>query len=224
MDTLAATPPAAVVATPPQPRHTTNGGVATAPAGYNQAVNGRSGDTEVARRLVAGDDAALREVYRAHAAAVFGLAKRIVGNPTVAEDVTQEVFVRLWERPERYDPDRAPLRSYLLTTTHSRAVERLRAEASRRRRHEIAARGSTVVIRDDAADALTVDVVRDAVRDALAQLTEAQRVPIEMAYFDGLSYRDVAAKLGEPEGTVKYRIRTGMQRLRAALRAAEVTP
>src|SRR5262249_43449663 len=95
---------------------------------------GESLDRDWSRRLVAGDEHVLREVYRANAPAVLGLATRVLGNATAAEDVLQDVFVRLWEKPETYDPERGRLRSYLLAMTHSRAVERLRAEDSQRRR------------------------------------------------------------------------------------------
>lgn len=182
-------------------------------------------DRAVAERLVAGDESALREVYRDCAGAVFALALRVTGNAAIAEDVTQDVFVRLWEQPDRYEPARAPLRAYLLAMTHSRAVERVRSEDSLRRRHESAHRESQFM--PAAADPQHVVVGHDvgaAVREALASLPDAQRIPIEMAYFDGLSYRQVANALDEPEGTVKYRIRMGMQKLRAALRAIEVAP
>jgi RNA polymerase sigma-70 factor (ECF subfamily) len=182
-------------------------------------------DQAWAARLVAGDEHALREVYREYAAAVLGLAARVIANESIAEEVVQEVFVRLWERPERYDATRGPLRAYLLAMTHSRAVERVRSEDSLRRRHEIAQREA---LREppvvDPEHQLVDKDVSAAIRKALAGLPESQRVPIEMAYFEGMSYRQVAAALNEPEGTIKYRIRGGMQKLRTALRAAEVGP
>jgi len=93
-------------------------------------------DRQLAARLAAGEESALREVYRAFAPAVFGLAARILANRTLAEEVTQDVFVRLWQEPARFDPARGPLRAYLLQMTHSRAIDRVRAEASRLRRHD----------------------------------------------------------------------------------------
>jgi RNA polymerase sigma-70 factor (ECF subfamily) len=186
---------------------------------------GESPDREWSRRLVAGDEHALREAYRAHARAVLGLATRVLGNATAAEDVLQDVFVRLWERPEAYDPDRGRLRSYLLAMTHSRAVERLRSDDSQRRR--IAAAQQTQAAHAGPADPGHEIEVRDAghaVRHTLAELRPDQREPIEMAYFGGMSYREVADALGEPEGTIRYRIRAGMQKMRAALQAEEVWP
>jgi RNA polymerase sigma-70 factor (ECF subfamily) len=182
-------------------------------------------DRAWAERLVAGDEQALREVYREFSPAVYGLAARVIANESIAEEVVQEVFVRLWERPERFDAARGPLRAYLLAMTHSRAVERVRSEDSLRRRHEIAQREALREPPVENPEHVLVDKdVSAAVRTALAALPESQRVPIEMAYFEGMSYRQVAAALGEPEGTIKYRIRGGMQKLRTALRAVEVAP
>ena len=180
-------------------------------------------DNALAARLVSGDEAALREVYRAHVAAVNGLALRVLSNEGLAEEVVQDVFVRLWEQPSRYDANRGPLRAFLLAMTHSRAVERVRAEESLRRRHAAAERQRVEAI-DDPAQLIETRDVGHAVRGALAELPEAQRLPIEMAYFDGMSYRQVALELGEAEGTVKYRIRMGMQKLRAALRSTGAGP
>jgi len=176
------------------------------------------------QRCTAGDEGALREAYREHGPAVLGLAVRVLGNAAIAEDVMQEVFVNLWQYPDRFDPARGRLRSYLLAMTHSRAVDRLRAEASQRRRANAARRQPLDSFEVDPARALTADETGTSVRRALADLPPDQRVPIEMAYFGGLSYREVAVELDEPEGTVRYRIRAGMQKMRAALQAEEVSP
>jgi RNA polymerase sigma factor (sigma-70 family) len=176
------------------------------------------------QRLVAGDESALRDAYREHAPAVLGLATRVLGDTTQAEDVMQDVFVRLWEQPERFDPERGRLRSYLLTMTHSRAVERLRAEDSQRRRLEAAGSQPVEPVDHDPSDALAMHDTGRAIRRVLAELPRDQRIAIEMAYFDGLSYRAVAVAVGEPEGTVRYRIRAGMQKMRAALQSEEVSP
>jgi RNA polymerase sigma-70 factor (ECF subfamily) len=183
--------------------------------------NGR--DRELAGKLAAGDEAALRSAYREFSPAVFGLAMRVLGNDAIAEEVTQDVFVRLWEHPERFDPARGTMRSFLLAMTHSRAVERVRAEDSMRRRHETAQRQPVEAV-DDPGTTMVKRETRHAVRTALAALPDDQRVAIELAYYEGLSYREVAVRLEEPEGTVKYRIRMGMQKMRAALRAVEVAP
>jgi RNA polymerase sigma-70 factor (ECF subfamily) len=159
---------------------------------------------------------ALAEVYRRHAPASFGLARRIVGDRALAEEVVQEVFLRLWNEPDRFDAARGSLRTYLLTQTHGRSVDVIRAEASRRAREErdarLTAEGGYDLERE------VWDLTQaEHVRDALSQLTEGERRAIELAYFGGHSYREVAVLLGEPEGTVKSRIRAGLTRLRGAL-------
>lgn len=183
-----------------------------------------SPDRDWSQRLLAGDESALREAYREHAPAVLGLAVRILGSSAHAEDVMQDVFVRLWEQPDRYDPGRGRLRTYLLAMTHSRAVERVRAEDSQKRRLATAARQPVAETASDPTQGIVADDAGSAVRKVLAELPTDQRVPIEMAYFGGLSYRDVAVELQEPEGTVRYRIRAGMRKMRAALQAQEVSP
>jgi len=180
-------------------------------------------DAELIARLEQGDESALREIYRAYSPAVFGLAMRALSDATLAEEVTQDVFVRLWEQPDRFDPARGSMRSFLMAIAHSRAVERVRAEDSVRRRHA-ALHQQPPRQSPDPAQIVASSEVHDAVQRALKELPLDQRTAIEMAYFDGLSYRDVARALGEAEGTVKYRIRTGMQKMRAALRAVEVLP
>jgi RNA polymerase sigma-70 factor (ECF subfamily) len=175
-------------------------------------------------RLVAGDEEALRDVYQRHSPAVFGLAMRVLANETLAEDVTQDVFVRLWQQPERFDPERGQLRAYLLAMAHSRAVERVRAEESLRRRHRTVAEEPVANTAPDPERLALEADAGAAIRKALSELPTLQRVPIELAYFEGLSYRQVATRLSEPEGTVKYRIRCGMQKLRAALREVELQP
>ncbi len=159
---------------------------------------------------------ALAEVYRRHAPAAFGLARRIVADRALAEEVVQEVFLRLWNDPDRFDPARGSLRAYLLTQTHGRSVDVIRAEASRRAREERDARLTPEGGYDLEREVWDLTQTEH-VRDALARLTEGERAAIELAYFGGHTYREVAVLLGEPEGTVKSRIRSGLSRLRGAL-------
>ena len=158
--------------------------------------------------------AALAEAYRRHAGAVFGLAKRLLNDHARAEEIVQEVFVRLWNEPNRYDPERGTLRSFLLAHTHGRSVDMIRAESSRRNREEKEARQQADAGYDLAHEVWDMALAGH-VREALGALQPGEREAIELAYFGGLTYREAAEQLGEPEGTVKSRIRSGLTRLRS---------
>ncbi len=155
-------------------------------------------------------------MYRRHAGGAFGLALRITGDRVLAEEVVQEVFLRLWNEPERFDPARGSLRSFLLANTHGRAVDLVRAETARRSREERSARRTPGPGYDLEREVWDLTLAGH-VRDALVRLTPDERAAIELAYFGGHTYREVAALLDTPEGTVKSRIRTGLGRLREAL-------
>jgi RNA polymerase sigma-70 factor (ECF subfamily) len=159
---------------------------------------------------------ALAEAYRRHGGAVYALARRVLRDDGLAEDVVQEIFLRLWKDPQRFDPERGTLRSWLLAQTHGRAVDRLRADSSRRRREELDARRTATAGYDVEREAWDL-VVADRVAGVMAELPAGEREAIELAYFGGYTYRDVAAVLNTPEGTVKSRIRAGLKRLRAEL-------
>lgn len=168
-----------------------------------------------------GDQRALETLYRRHGGAVLGVARRLLRDPAFAEDVAQEVFVRLWRRPERFDPERGSLRGFLLRDAHGRAVDLLRSEEARRAREEKEqSRSSTA---DPGPEQEVWSSVRsEEVRAALSALPDAEREALVLAYFGGLSYRQVAERLDEPEGTVKSRIRAAMGRLRGPLLSAGV--
>lgn len=165
-------------------------------------------------------EAALAETYRRHGGAVHALARRVVRDAGLAEEVVQEVFVRLWTVPERFDPERGSLRSWLLAQAHSRAIDRLRSDTARRLREERDARRTASAGYDLEREALDL-AVAERVSEALTSLPPAEREALELAYFDGYTYREVAQILDAPEGTIKSRIRAGLKRLRTDLIDAE---
>lgn len=164
---------------------------------------------------------ALAEAYRRHAGAVFGLAKRLLADATLAEEIVQEVFLRIWNQPERFDPERGSLRSYLLAQTHGRSVDVLRSETSRRAREERDVRRTAERGYDLEHEVVDLTVA-ERIREALHSLPAGEREAITLAYFGGQTYREVAELLDQPEGTVKSRIRSGLKRLRTELAGAGI--
>lgn len=164
---------------------------------------------------------AMAEAFRRHGGAVFALARRVIGDPTRAEEIVQEVFLRLWNQPERFDPERGSLRSFLLAQTHGRSVDLLRSDGARKDRETREARAAAEAGYDLEHEVWDL-AVAERVRDAVQVLPEEERKAIELAYFGGRTYREVAVELGAPEGTVKSRIRNGLKRMRTVLADAGV--
>lgn len=173
-------------------------------------------ERSLARRLQTGDEAALAELYDLHSGFVFGLAMRVIGDKQAAEDITQDVFVSFWQAPDRFDADRGSMRAFLGTLTHRRSVDLIRREEARRRRETKTSLEPRVTpaVEDNAMRTSTAEQVRAAV----ATLPAAQREALELAYFEGHTYRQVAEILGIPEGTAKSRLRLGLQRIAELLR------
>lgn len=172
---------------------------------------------ELLRRVATGDRDAFAELYDITAPRVFGLVKRLLRDHAQSEEVTQEIFLEIWQTASRYDPSKGGAMAWMLTMTHRRAVDRVRASQASRERDV------RVGIRDRAPDydAVVEDVeVRiesERVREAMMRLTELQRQAVQLAYFGGYSHREVSTMLKVPIGTVKTRLRDGMIRLRDEL-------
>jgi RNA polymerase sigma-70 factor, ECF subfamily len=167
-------------------------------------------------RLLAGDERALAIVVQQWGSLVRGVARRVVGDDAAADDVTQDVFVWLWERPDRFDPDRGSLRSFLAVVTRRRAIDWIRRHDADRRRADRARREAPTV-EDDLADGVTSREDARRVRSAVAALPDDQREAVMLAFFGGRSYREVAKILGIPEGTAKSRLRLALAKLSATL-------
>ncbi len=192
-----------------------------------------SDDFADARRLDELDDAALvvevtrrraeavEILWRRHSSAVLGVARRVTQAPALAEEVLQEVFLRLWRAPERFNPERGALRSFLLMEANGRSIDAIRSDVSRRGLETRTAPAD----RTDA-DPVAAEVwdtaIADHLREALDGLPDGEREAIELAYYGHHPYKDVAIILGVPEGTVKSRIRAGLGRMRDRLVAADL--
>ncbi len=164
-----------------------------------------------------GDRAAFALLYDRVAPQVLGVALRVLRDRSIAEEVTQEVLVEVWRKADRFDAERGSASGWITTLAHRRAVDRVRSEQAARNRDDRVARRDQQQDVDLVADEVQVRLDHWQVRQALAQLTERQREAIELAYFGGHTYRDVADVLGIPEGTAKSRLRDGLLRLRDAL-------
>ncbi len=188
------------------------------PRSLTRVTAGRPDDAVLLARIQAGDDRALADIYSQHADLVFGLARRVTRDEQLARDITQEVFAYLWELPGRVDLMRGSLRTYLAVVTHRRAVDEVR-RSERRNRTEAALVLATA---DEGPEAGVVEASTHAWRKqrlaaGLAELPQDQRTAVELAYYNGLTYKQVAGVLGIPEGTAKSRLRLAMNRLRVLL-------
>ncbi len=182
-------------------------------------------DEELMERLGSRDLAAFEALYDRYGDLVYSVSLRVVGDTYLAEDVTQDVFVRVWRRPEQFDLRRGRFVTWLLSVARNRSIDHRRSQA-RRLRHEAlpAPEEEEEVLpsddsRDDPALASVLSDERAAVRQALEVLPPEQKLAIQLAYFGGLTQQEIANKLGQPLGTVKTRIRLGMQKMRGALQA-----
>jgi len=170
-----------------------------------------SGDGILVARVAAGDEEAIAEIFDRYAPFLFGLARRVIGDGALAEDVVQEVLTTLWSHPERFDPHRGSLRAFLGVQAHRRAVDAVRRE-TRRTKRETRLQAMTPG-EESAPDATESFGAVDLVRQAIGRLPEAQRRAVELAYFEGRTQNELASDLGIPLGTVKSRLRLAQAKL-----------
>ncbi len=171
----------------------------------------RAWDRAMVERIRAGDDTALGAVYDRYGAAVNGIAVQLLGADQ-ARDVTQDVFVHLWRHPERYDADRGGLRGFLSVVARRRAIDAIRS-GQRRQAREQRSRTARPSVERAVEDVALAGVCADRVRAAIERLPAEQREAIQLAYFNGLTFRDVARVTGTAEGTAKSRLRLALGRL-----------
>jgi RNA polymerase sigma factor (sigma-70 family) len=177
-------------------------------------------DADLLRRIRAGDRTAVDDLYARFRRPAFALARRILADDSLAEDVLREVFLSVWRDPTAFDRSRGSFSSWLLAVVHHKAVDAVRREESQRRRQTLAEEDSALAepmaARDVEEEAWT-RVVAEQVRSALGLLSQPQREALTLAYYGGYTQREVAALTGTPLGTVKTRMLMGMRKLRAEL-------
>jgi RNA polymerase sigma-70 factor, ECF subfamily len=179
-------------------------------------------DEEILERLLARDERTFRSTVDVFGPAVLGIARRVLADSNMAEEVAQDTFLALWRRPGAFDPERGSLRSFLLVVARNKAVDLVRKEETRKRATETllreAAATSETLIHDERIED------RAEIQAALAQLSLVQREAIVLAYFGGRTYREVARELRIPEGTAKTRLRDGLVKLKTLLSQSEESP
>ncbi|GGL44275.1 ECF RNA polymerase sigma factor SigK [Phycicoccus endophyticus] len=173
--------------------------------------------SDLLRRSARGEEEAFGQLYDATARRVYGLVLRVVRDPAMSEEVTQEVYLDVWRTSSRFDPDRGSALSWLLTIAHRAAVDRVRSSEASRRREDAHAAATRGVAFDETAEAAHGALEAQRVRRALGTLTEVQRSAVELAFLGGYTHTEVARLLDLPLGTAKTRIRDGLIRLRDTL-------
>jgi RNA polymerase sigma-70 factor (ECF subfamily) len=172
------------------------------------------------RDIARGDREAFQRFYDRYATLVFTFALRILRVRSEAEELLQEVFLQIWNQAEDYDQKRGSPEAWIITITRSRAINRLR-DIQRRQRGVVPLEESSTHSEGTAQDGSSASQARVMVKSALVQLSEPQRRVLELAYFEGLTQSEIAARLDEPLGTIKTRIRDGLERLRGLMGARD---
>ena len=174
-------------------------------------------DVSLVARIAVGDDRALQTIYERYSPMVYGLARRVTASTAHAEEITQEVFVYMWQNPDRFDPERGTLRAFLGALAHRRAVDEVRRNSRRTAREERVGNVATTLAALEIGDDVERLQTAERVRAAVSSLPEQQRQAVLLAYFGGCTFRQVAEQLGIPEGTAKSRLRLGLGKLAVLL-------
>lgn len=164
-------------------------------------------------RVARGDEVAFAVVYDSLGASVYGLARRVIRDPARAEEISQEVFIQVWQTAARFDPTRGNAKSWVLTLAHRRAVDAVRhdqAATNRENKYD----WSNGPDFDEVEETVTISLEHEQVRRCMETLTELQREAVDLAYYQGYTYAEVAESLGANAATVKTRMRDGIVRLR----------
>jgi RNA polymerase sigma-70 factor, ECF subfamily len=172
---------------------------------------------ELLPQVSRGDQQAFSDLYDIVGGEVYGLVRRVVRDPSIAEEVAQEVLLEVWRTATRFDPQRGSARAWILTMAHRRAVDRVRSEQSSRDRDERAGARDLAAPFDVVSEEVQDRLDHRQVRDALGELTDLQREAVQLAYYGGYTQSEVADLLDAPLGTVKTRLRDGLIRLRDAM-------
>ena len=175
--------------------------------------NSERGLEEVLADAGRGDEAAFSEFYDLTSSMLYGIVLRVLRDPAMAEEVTQESYIELWRLAPRFDAAKGSAKSWASTVAHRRAVDRVRSEQARRNREEDDGRKAAAPF-DEVSEAVVDGVDRESVRRSLGALSPSQREAVTLSYFGGHTYREVAALLDVAEGTIKTRIRDGLIKLR----------
>uniref|UniRef100_A0A831TCN2 RNA polymerase sigma factor n=1 Tax=Thermorudis peleae TaxID=1382356 RepID=A0A831TCN2_9BACT len=189
--------------------------------GEGRPVEGRD-DRELLQAIARQDADALVALFDRYNRLAFGLAYRILGDAFVAEEVVQDAFMSIWRNAASYDLSRGTVRTWLLTIVRNRAIDQLRGRFGRSQNDVDLDTVAPLLAAPDEWDDLLSEIQASAVRAALRALPEEQRIAIELAYFEGLTHVEIAERLGIPLGTVKSRLRLGLQKLHDLLVTSKV--
>lgn len=188
---------------------------ATAPPGTAVDVNRRLG--ELLQQIAQGDQGAFAEFYQLTSRRVFGMARRVLVDAELSEDTTQEVFLQVWQNAAKFNPDAGSPLAWLMTISHRRAVDKVRSTQSSTDREAKYGASSQEIDHDSVSDEVGSRLEAEAVVRCLDTLTETQQQSVRLAYYGGLTYREVAEKLNAAVPTIKSRIRDGLIRLKTCL-------